>query len=95
MERPRFGYMVKIMLKENEPCQLDFENPNQTTCILPSNAGGDGLNEIRALNSNYYAQNRQTDEGFRSSAPPDCRIELCQDDDYDTYDDYEDEIKKV
>ena len=75
----RFGYMVKIMLKENEPCKLDFQNPNQTTCILSSNSENEDLNEPSAQNSNYFAQSRQTEEEFRSAAPPDCRItsQLC------------------
>ena len=34
MERPNFGYRVKIMTKEDEPCTVDFENPDQTTCQL-------------------------------------------------------------
>ena len=83
MERPRFGYMMKIMLKENEPCQIDFENPDQTTCNLTSNANSEDLNESSIINSKYYAQSRQTGQDFRSAAPPDCRIELCQDDDND------------
>ena len=51
------------------------------------------LNESSVTNLKYYAQSRQTGQDFRSAAPPDCRIELCQDDDVDYYDD--DEIRKV
>ena len=89
--------MMKITLKENEPCQLDFQNPENTTCILPSNSENDDLNEPSALNSYYYAQSRQTDEEFRSAAPPDCRItsQLCSDGLDDTDEDYDDEIKKI
>ena len=79
MDRPKFGYRVKIMLKEKEPCQINFENPEQSTCNLTSNADNEGLNRVDTgyYDRYYYAQSRQTGEGFRSAAPPDCRIELC------------------
>lgn len=73
MERPKFGWRVKVTLMENEPCDISFENPDQTTCRLNSN-----LND-EADDSNYYAQSRQTGEGFRSAATPDCRVEyVCE-----------------
>ena len=73
MERPKFGYAVKIMLKENEPCDLNLENPDQSTCILQSNRTSGSITE----NLNHYAQSRQSGEEFRSAAPSDCRIFVC------------------
>ena len=52
---------------ESEPCNIDFENPEKSTCILNSNSTSNP-------DSSFYAQNRQTGEEFRSSAPPDCRL---------------------
>lgn len=73
MERPKFGWRVKVTLMENEPCDISFENPDQTTCRLNSNPNDE------ADDSNYYAQSRQTGEGFRSAATPDCRVEyVCE-----------------
>merc|ERR1719367_655276 len=46
MERPKFGYVVKLMLKEKERCEIDFENPERSTCNLPSNATREGLRRI-------------------------------------------------
>ena len=77
MERPRFGYSVKLMLKENEPCTIDFENPDLRTCNQPANTDNEGVNRVYTGYFNDYAQSRQTGEGFRSAAPPDCRIEFC------------------
>ena len=31
MDRPKFGYKVQLMLKEQEPCQINFNNPEQST----------------------------------------------------------------
>merc|ERR1719266_1573551 len=75
MERPKFGYRMKVTLMENEPCNIDFENPDQSTCIVPSNSVDVGPNGLDRRLSIYYAQSRQTGEEFRSGAPPDCRIE--------------------
>merc|ERR1712079_360464 len=77
MERPKFGWRVEITLKENEPCQIDFENPDETTCDLGSNTKNELLNNLDSRYLNILAQSRQTDEGFRSAAPMECRIEFC------------------
>ena len=61
MERPKFGWRVKVSLKEDEPCNLDLDNPELSTCILTSG------------NNGTVAQSRQTGEQFQSAAPPDCR----------------------
>ena len=66
MERPKFGWSVKVTLTENEPCDFNPENPELNTCTLLSN-------NTNKTNSDS-AQRRQTLEQFRSSAPPDCRI---------------------
>ena len=76
MERPKFGYMVKIMLKEDEPCEINFENPEQSTCKL-SNPDSEGLDGSDTGDLEYFAQSRQTGEGSRSAAPPDCRTTAC------------------
>ena len=68
VERPKFGYSLKITLKEAEPCEFNLENPELSTC---------GLNRTNSENSNNSAQSRQTGQEFRSGAPPDCRIEFC------------------
>ena len=110
MEKPKFGWRVKIFAKENERCELDFENPEKSTCTLPSNVNDNKFDRVNSRYSSYHAQSRQTGEGFRSAAPPDCRIELCgltpTDDNYDDSDDidasddyyaddYYDEIKRL
>ena len=77
MDRPKFGYRVKIVLKEKERCEINFENPEQSTCNLTSNADNEELNRVDTGYWNYHAQSRQTGEGFRSAAPPDCRIDVC------------------
>ena len=98
MDRPKFGLRVKVTLKEKEPCKINFANPEQTTCNLTSNADNEGLNRVDTGYWSYNAQSRQTGEGFRSAAPPDCRIEVCgvqaPTDDYDYYD-YDDIRRKV
>ena len=73
MERPKFGWRVKVTFMEDEPCDLNLENPELSTCILTSNPdlnNGDGTNSFQA---NTVAQSRQTGESFRSAAPTDCR----------------------
>ena len=76
IDRPKFGYIVKIMLKEKEPCQINFENPEQSTCNQTSNADNEERNRVDTGYWDYHAQSRQTGERFRSAAPPDCRISL-------------------
>ena len=71
LERPKFGWKVKVILKEDEPCDLNIENPSLSTCGFNSNPAS------KKSDSDYlthFAQNRQTGEGFRSVAPPDCRL---------------------
>lgn len=70
MERPKFGWRVKVTVMQDEPCDLNPENPELKTCTLPlkvNNETDSGLN----INN---AQRRQTLEQFRSAAPLDCRI---------------------
>ena len=71
LERPKFGWRVKVTLKEEEPCDFNIENPSLSTCGVNSNPAS------KKSDSDYlthFAQNRQTGEGFRSAAPPDCRL---------------------
>ena len=76
MKRPKFGWRVKIQLKEDEPCDLNIKNPELSTCILSSNQDTGLLNND---DLKYFAQSRQTGEGFRSAAPPDCRYRyICE-----------------
>ena len=77
MERPRFGWRVKVKLKEDESCDINFENPDQTTCDVGSKTENEELDELNSRHWNFFAESRQTDEGFRSAAPSDCRINLC------------------
>ena len=73
LEKPKFGWRVKVILKEEEPCDLNIENPSLSTCGFNSNPAS------KKSDSDYlthFAQNRQTGEGFRSVAPPDCRLVL-------------------
>jgi len=75
MERPKFGWRVKVTFMEDEPCNLNLENPELSTCILTSNPDND-LNNSDGINffqGNTVAQSRQTGESFRSAAPADCR----------------------
>ena len=67
MDRPKFGWSVKITLMEEEPCDLNAEVPELSTCKI---------NSTRILDSPIFrsAQRRQTLEEFRSAAPTDCRI---------------------
>merc|ERR1711976_486125 len=69
MERPRFGWRAKITLMENEPCEIDAENPERSTCRINSISNNEDETKY------YYAQSRQTGESFRSAAPPECRVE--------------------
>ena len=69
LERPKFGWRVRVTLSEKEPCDATFENPDQSPCNLNSNS------DVEA-DLNHYAQSRQTTEESRSSAAPDCRIEF-------------------
>merc|ERR1711956_140996 len=74
MERPKFGWRVRITFKEDEPCNLDLDNPELSTCILTSGNNGDLLGGLRNAGlANPVAQSRQTGEQFRSAAPADCR----------------------
>merc|ERR1712223_1516961 len=69
MERPRFGWRAKVTFMENEPCEINSENPERSTCRIKSISNNEDETNY------YYAQSRQTGENFRSAAPPDCRIE--------------------
>ena len=88
------------MLKEKERCEINFENPEQSTCNVTSNADNEERNRVDTGYWNYHAQSRQTGEGFRFAAPPDCRtLFVCGGQaptpapaDYND-DDYYDEIK--
>ena len=71
LERPKFGWRVKITLKEEEPCDLNIENPSLSTCGLNSNPAS---KKYDLDHLTHFAQNRQTGEGFQSAAPPDCRL---------------------
>ena len=74
MERPKFGWRVRVSFKEDEPCNLDLDNPELSTCSLTSGNNGDLLRGLgNAGLANPVAQRRQTGEQFRSAAPPDCR----------------------
>ena len=74
MERPGFGWRVKVMLMEDEPCSIDPKNLEMSTCKLSSASESDLLEALDTGNLNHhYAQSRQTGEEFRSAAPPDCR----------------------
>ena len=73
MERPKFGWRMRVTLIEEEPCNLNVENPELSTCKLSSNPENDNLGAGLDGDESYYAQSRQTGEGFRSTAPIDCR----------------------
>ena len=71
LERPKFGWKVKVTLKEEEPCNLNIENPMLSTCGVNFNPAN------KKSDSDYlthFAQNRQTGEKFISAAPPDFRL---------------------
>ena len=72
LERRKFGWRVKITLKEEEPCDLNIEDPSLSTCGLNSNPASKKSDSDDYWN--HFAQNRQTGEGFKSAAPPDCRL---------------------
>jgi len=77
MERPRFGYSVKLMLKENEPCNINFDNPDQDTCRRRTNNENEVSSRVYTGYFDNNAQSRQTGEEFTSADPPECRIEYC------------------
>ena len=81
MERPAFGWRVKVMLMDDEPCTIDPKNLEMSTCKLSSASESDLLEALDTGDLNHhYAQSRQTGEEFRSSAPPDCRYRyICGD----------------
>ena len=70
MERPKFGWRVKVTVMQDEPCDLNPENPELNTCTLPLKINNETDSDLNSSN----AQRRQTGEQFRSAAPPDCRI---------------------
>ena len=70
MERPKFGWRVKVTLMEEEPCIFNTENPELSTCRINSTRTSGSSNNLIMDN----AQRRQTLEEFRSAAPTDCRI---------------------
>ena len=70
MERPKFGWRVKVTLMEEEPCIFNTENPELSTCRINSTRTSGSSNDLIMNN----AQRRQTLEEFRSAAPTDCRI---------------------
>ena len=82
MESPKFGWRVKVELKQDEPCDLT------TTCFqMNENSSGNNNVEGSAVyyklrKRSYYsdwnhASSRQTGETFRSASPPDCRVRTC------------------
>ena len=74
MDRPEFGWRVKVTLMEDEPCTIDPKNLEMSTCKLSSASESELLEALETGNLNHhYAQSRQTGEEFRSAAPPDCR----------------------
>ena len=74
MERPEFGWRVKVTLMDDEPCTIDPKNLEMSTCKLSSASESDLLEALDTGDLNHhYAQSRQTGEEFRSAAPPDCR----------------------
>jgi len=74
MERPEFGWRVKVMLMDDEPCTIDPKNLEMSTCKLSSASESDLLEALDTGDLNHhYAQSRQTGEEFMSAAPPDCR----------------------
>ena len=71
MPRRKFGWRMKVMLMEKEPCTFEPDtNPDIPKCIITSPNTAD-----EDLNFQQNAQERQTGEGARSAAPPDCRVE--------------------
>ena len=74
MERPEFGWRVKVTLMDDEPCTIDPKNLEMSTCKLSSASESDLLEALDTGELNHhYAQSRQTGEEFMSAAPPDCR----------------------
>ena len=73
MDRPKFGYRVMVRLRDNEPCDINFENSDEDTCTSQLESDSKGRNGTDTKYLSQFAQNRQTGEGFRSAAPPDCR----------------------
>ena len=57
MERPKFGWRVKVTLMKDEPCNLDPENPELSTCKLSSNDDTDLLSGLDSFDTTpFYAQ---------------------------------------
>ena len=66
MERPEFGWRVKVMLMDDEPCTIDPKNLEMSTCKLSSASESDLLEASDTGDLNHhYAQSRQTGEEFR------------------------------
>ena len=67
--RMEYGWSVKVMLTEKEPCSFDPNASEDERCVITMN------------NQTDTFQRRQTGENFRSSAPADCRVEyVCEGD---------------
>ena len=77
MDRPKFGYRVMVRLKDNEPCDINFENSDEDTCTSQLESDSKGRNGTDTKYLSQFAQSRQTGEGFSSAAPVDCRLQSC------------------
>ena len=77
MDRPKFGYRVMVRLRDNEPCDINFENSDEDTCTSQLDSDSEGRNGTDTKYLSQFAQSRQTGEGFSSAAPVDCRLQSC------------------
>ena len=71
--RRKFGWSVKYTIMKDERCTFDLSKvtDDMPKCVITNNAKDNDL-----FQSQQYAQERQIREGFRSSAPVECRVTL-------------------
>ena len=85
MPRREFGWRVKYTIMKDERCTFDPNKiadindncqlpPCMPKCVITIRNNTELNNNI--LQSRQYAQQRQSGEGFRTSAPVDCRVTL-------------------
>jgi len=68
LERPKFGWRVKVTLAEKETCDITLKDQNQVPCKVDSISNG-------KFGSNYYSQRRQSGDGLISATAPNCNVE--------------------
>jgi len=77
MPRRMFGYSVKYNILNRTECSFGPNATVENRCIVVNTNTTQGLLTFLENQQQDEAQRRQTNEGFRTSAGLDCRVEAC------------------